>query len=100
MLWKKISVGIVVCVALSLGAGCSSLRLGAKFKVDPASAIKIGHDTKKDVLHKLGQPKRRSVDTEGRVIFTYIWANGDGGGQVYTVAFNKNDIVYVVESSQ
>ena len=100
MLWKKISVGMLVCGALSLGAGCSSLRLGAKFKVDPMSAIKIGHDTKKDVLHKMGQPKRRSIDSEGREIFTYIWANGEGAGQVCTVAFNKNDVVYVVENSQ
>ena len=100
MVWKKMGIGVLIIGALGLGSACSALRLGGKFKVDPLSAIKIGHDTKKDVLHKMGQPKRRSIDSEGREIFTYIWANGEGSGQVCTVAFNKNDVVYVVENSQ
>jgi hypothetical protein len=76
---------------------CTSMALGRRFPIDPRSGLKIGHDQKRDVLRKMGQPYRRFVDTEGREVFTYVWADGKGQGQKAIIAFNANDVVYLVE---
>ena len=82
--------------ALAL-TGCAPLVLGRPFLVDPSKEIKIGHDVKADVLRKMGDPYRRSVDSEGHEMLVYVFADGKGGGQKCVVAFNKNDVAYVVE---
>ena len=87
---------IVMVAALGLAA-CSPLVLGRPFKVDPRSEIKVGHDLKADVLRKMGDPYRRSVDSEGHEMLVYVFADGKGEGQKCVVAFNKNDVAYVVE---
>ena len=76
---------------------CTNLRLGRRFPIDPRSELKIGHDQKTDVLRKMGQPYRRFVDSEGREVFSYVWADGEGQGQKAIIAFNNNDVVYLVE---
>ena len=78
-------------------AACASTSLGRRFAVNPLDAIKVGHDQKKDILKKMGRPYRRSVDSRGREVFTYLWADGKGAGQKCTIGFNKSDVVYVVE---
>lgn len=82
--------------ALGLSA-CAPLVLGRPFQTDPRTAIKVGHDSKADVLRKMGAPYRRSVDSEGHEMLVYVFADGKGEGQKCVVAFNKNDVAYVVE---
>lgn len=93
--------GPLLAVLLTVGflVGCSPILLGSKFKVRPTEAIKVGHDHQKDVLKKMGNPYRRSVDPKGRTLFTYVWTDGKGSGEKCTVAFNKNGIVSLVEVS-
>lgn len=83
--------------ALLLTTGCGALVLGRPFGIDPRAEIKVGHDVKNDVIRKMGPPYRRSVDGEGHEIYVYVWADGEGNGQKCIVAFNKNDIAYVVD---
>lgn len=86
-------------VAITVG-GCASLSLGSRFPINPRQQIKVGHDTEKDVITKMGQPFRRATDAQGRAILTYVWADGKGYGEKCVVAFNKNGLVYVVEVVQ
>ncbi|HET6344628.1 MAG TPA: hypothetical protein VFH51_06830, partial [Myxococcota bacterium] len=89
------SLGLAILLAYAVG--CAPAVLGRPFTVDPKAEIKIGHDSKTDVVRKLGQPFRRSVDSDGHEMFVYVWADGEGGGQKCVVAFNKNEVAYVVE---
>jgi hypothetical protein len=73
------------------------MAIGRRFAVNPQTALKVGHDQKSDVLRKMGQPYRRFVDSEGREVFTYVWADGRGAGQKAIIAFNRNNVVYLVE---
>ena len=84
---------------LLLLASCSPLSLGRPFKVHPGVALKPGHDRTEDVLRKMGPPYRHAVDGRGRVLFTYLWADGEGGGEKCVVAFNENGVVSLVELS-
>ena len=88
---------VTLALALALSPACSSLEIGRRFTVNPNQALKPGHDSKKDVLHKMGSPYRRLTDPKGREIFTYVWTDGEGNGQKCTVAFNKNGLVTFVE---
>ncbi len=82
---------------LSLGTACGPMTIGRPFSVNPEVSIKVGHDQKKDVLKKMGQPFRRNKDAEGREIYTYVWADGKGGGQKCIIVFNKAQTVAIVE---
>ena len=73
------------------------MRIGARFPIDPQKELKVGHDQKADVVRKMGQPYRKFIDSQGHEVFTYVWANGRGGGQKCVIAFNQNDVVYLVE---
>ena len=88
-------------LALLLGSAllsaCAPMQLGRKFQADPIAAIKAGHDQRRDVLVKMGEPYRVSVDAKGREIFTYLWADGRGDGSQCLIAFNKNGVVSLVE---
>lgn len=88
---------IVFFTAAFCLTACGPLTIGRPFKINPSVDLKIGHDQQKDVLRKLGQPFRRTLDAKGRQIFTYLWADGKGAGKKCTVAFNKNGIVSIVE---
>jgi|GEM_PF-2691583 len=76
--------------------GCAPITLGSPFKTDPHK-IKVAHHTKKDVEVMMGQPFRKSVDAKGREIYTYLWADGQGGGMKCIIAFNEEDKVMFVE---
>ena len=82
---------MLLCVA------CGPRFIGRSFAVNTATQIKVGHDQKRDVLQKMGPPVRRTVDGGGGEIFTYLWANGHGGGQKCIIAFNKNGTVSLVQ---
>ena len=88
---------LTLSLVLILSPACSSLEIGSRFTVNPNQALKPGHDSKKDVLQKMGSPYRRLTDPKGREIFTYVWTDGEGNGQKCTVAFNKNGLVTFVE---
>ena len=45
----------------------------------------------------MGQPYRRTLDTRGRVLLTYVWADGQGGGETCLVALNEDGIVALVD---
>ena len=90
-------LALLVCTTLS--NSCMSLRLGHRFAIDPRGELKIGHDQKTDVLRKMGQPYRRFVDTQGHEVFTYVWADGYGNGQKAVIAFNENNVIYLIEVS-
>ncbi len=85
----------LVCAALS----CMPIRLGRRFPINPQTDLKVGHDQKTDVLRKMGRPQRSFIDSEGREVFTYLWADGRGNGQKALIAFNKNNVIYLVEVS-
>ena len=80
-----------------LATACAPRSIGRRFSISTTSKVKVGHDQKRDVLHKLGQPIRRSVDGTGGEIFTYLWADGRGSGHKCIVVFNKNGIVSLVQ---
>lgn len=89
----------VATVAGSLQAfGCARVTIGAPFQIDPHKELKIGHDRKSDVLRKMGQPYRSFVDSLGHEVFTYVWADGQGTGKKCVIAFNQNEVVYLVET--
>ena len=76
---------------------CASPQIGRPFPIDPVRELKIGYDEKTDVLLEMGQPYRTFVDSQGHEVFVYVWADGRGGGQKCLIAFNENDVVYLVE---
>ena len=90
---------LIVVVLVCGSVACGPLWLGARFPVNPQTDLKIGHDQKSDVLRKMGRPYRKFVDSEGREVFTYLWADGKGNGQKALIAFNKNNVVYLIEVS-
>ena len=98
---KKKPSSWLCLTAASLSAAallsCASMALGRRFPMDPRTGLKVGHDQKSDVLKKMGQPFRRFVDSAGREVFTYVWANGKRAGQKAIIAFNKNHVVYLIE---
>ena len=94
MVNKKIAL---ITTGLLLLQACAPLSMGRPFRVDPEIALKPGHDSRGDVLSKMGQPFRKSVDAQGREIFTYLWADGKGNGQKCIILFNKNKTVAWVE---
>ena len=81
------TIGIIIGM-LFLQA-CAPLSMGRPFRVNPEIALKPGHDSRGDVISKMGQHFRKSLDSQGREIFTYLWADGKGGGQKCIVLFNK-----------
>ena len=93
----RITIGIVI--SLCMLTQCSPIQLGRPFKARPTEAIKVGHDHQKDVVKKTGSPYRRSIDPQGRTLFTYVWADGKGNGEKCTIAFNKNGVVALIEVS-
>ena len=91
---------LLVAVLLLCGSvACGPLWLGARFPINPQTDLKIGHDQKSDVLRKLGRPYRTFVDSAGREVFTYLWADGEGNGEKAVIAFNKNNVIYLIEVS-
>ena len=81
----------------SVAIGCSPVTIGRPFPVNPYKAIKVGHDSRKDILNKMGNPYRKNFDAKGREIFTYVWADGKGNGRKCVILFNKNNLVALVE---
>ena len=81
----------------TLVIGCSPVTIGSPFRVNPYKAIKIGHDSRKDIINKMGEPYRKNIDAQGREIFTYVWADGKGNGRKCVILFNKNNLVALVE---
>ena len=94
---KRIALCLFVAATL---AGCSPVTVGRRLSADPRSELKVGYDSKPDVVKKLGPPFRKTVDSKGHEVWTYVWADGNGGGQKYTVAFNGADVVFLVEASE
>jgi hypothetical protein len=91
---------LLIVVALVCGSlACTPIWLGRRFQADPQTALKVGHDQKSDVLRKMGRPYRKFVDSQGREVFTYLWADGNGNGQKAVIAFNKNNVIYLIEVS-
>ncbi len=84
-------------LALVLAGGCASTRIGTPFATDPLRELKIGYDQKEDVVRKMGRPQRSFVDSQGHEVFTYLWADGKGHGQKCVIAFNDNNVVYLIE---
>jgi hypothetical protein len=76
---------------------CAGPQIGRPFPIDPVRELKLGYDEKADVLREMGQPYRSFVDSQGHEVFVYVWADGRGGGQKCLIAFNENDVVYLVE---
>lgn len=93
---RILSLPMVSLLAASLLAACSPLTLGRDFG-DTPQKIKVGYHTAKDVAQMMGPPYRKTIDPTGREIFTYLWADGTGGGRKCVIAFNKQGEVVVVE---
>lgn len=87
---------VVAAVALALAGACGPLVLGSPFRTDPAK-IKVGHDSKKDVMAKMGAPYRTAMDSRGQQVLTYVWADGKGRGEKAIIVLNKNGMVSLVE---
>jgi outer membrane protein assembly factor BamE (lipoprotein component of BamABCDE complex) len=94
---KRFAIAALLLASL---AACSPVTVGRRLTADPRSEVKVGYDAKPDVMKKLGQPYRKTVDSKGHEVWTYVWADGNGGGQKYTVAFNGADVVFLVEASE
>lgn len=72
------------------------LRLGGNFG-DSYLKVKEGYHTKQDVVRIMGEPYARNIDPEGRLIYTYFWADGHGGGQKCIIVFNRKGEVMLKE---
>ncbi len=95
--WKRMARWLLVSIlAAGLAAACAPPRLGAPFGTDPAR-IKVGHDSKKDVIAKMGAPYRKALDSRGQEVLTYVWADGKGRGEKAIIVLNKNGLVSLVE---
>ena len=90
---------VILLLVVVLQFGCASLHIGREFEQRPETSIRVGYHTVTDVEALMGQPYRKAVDGQGRQVYTYLWADGRGSGEKCIVAFNKNDIVYLVEVS-
>ncbi len=90
----------LILAAAVLVSACAPATIGRRLSADPRSELKVGYDAKADVVKKLGQPYRKTVDSKGHEVWTYAWADGNGAGQKYTVAFNGADVVFLVEASE
>lgn len=93
---RSLSLPMASVLVASLLAACSPLTLGRDFG-DTPQKIKIGFHTAKDVVGMMGQPYRRTIDPNGHEIYTYLWADGTGGGRKCVIAFNEKNEVVVVE---
>ena len=89
------ALGLALFAMVALGA-CGATSLGRHFD-DPTQLVKVGYDREEDVVAKMGRPYRRTLDTRGRVLLTYIWADGSGGGETCIVALNEVGIVSLVD---
>lgn len=92
--WARAGLAGLVCLAML--AACSPLRLGQPFRTDPTK-IKVGHDSRQDVLAKMGGPYRAATDSRGQEVLTWVWADGRGKGEKCIVVLNKNGVVSLVE---
>ncbi len=77
--------------------GCATVSLGRQFAADPRTTVKVGLHSKQDIVAAVGPPVRTFLDSRGREVFTYLWADGRGAGEKCLIAFNENAIVYLVE---
>jgi hypothetical protein len=89
--------GLLARLAAVAVMACANPQIGRPFPIDPLRELKVGYDEKADVLREMGQPYRSFVDSQGHEVFVYVWADGRGGGQKCLIAFNENDVVYLVE---
>ncbi len=95
--WRRLGRWLVViALALGLALACAPPRLGKRFGTDP-TRIKVGHDTRKDVVAKMGSPYRKALDSRGQEVLTYVWADGKGRGEKAIIVLNKNGLVSLVE---
>ena len=87
-----------LCAALLAASlfACGGAQLGRPYP-EPTTTLKVGYDREGDVLAKMGAPYRRTLDSRGRMLFTYLWADGKGAGQSCLVAFNEDGIVSLVD---
>ncbi|MEC9071330.1 MAG: hypothetical protein VX938_03085 [Myxococcota bacterium] len=89
-----------LCAALLAASlvtpACGGAQLGRPYP-EPTTTLKVGYDREEDVLAKMGAPYRRTLDSRGRMLFTYLWADGEGAGQSCLVAFNEDGIVSLVD---
>jgi len=86
--------GLLIISLLSVA--CGGVQLGQPYP-EPTTTLKIGYDREEDVLAKMGPPYRRTLDSRGRLLLTYIWADGQGAGQSCLVALNEDGIVALVD---
>lgn len=93
----RLATTVLLCLGVLALSACSPVVLGRRLGVDPRLTFKVGHHEKADVLRELGEPYRRFTDSQGNEVFTYLWVDGLGGGQKCTVAFNQNNVIYLVE---
>lgn len=77
---------------------CAPAKLGQRFRVSPREAVKLGVDNRTTVQSTLGAPQRRFTDPDGREVFVYLWADGEGAGEKYMIAFNTEGVAYLVEA--
>jgi len=79
-----------------LATGCANNSLGLRYPA-PSKTIKLGYDSEADVVQKMGPPFRRSVDSKGRTILTYVWADGGSQSRTCIVGFNAVGIAAVLD---
>ena len=92
------SLRLLAAISLTSLVACAPVQIGRRYSASPRTEVKVGFHTKADVEGKMGPPFRKAVDARGREIYTYVWADGKGGGEKCVIAFNKNGVVYLVET--
>ena len=80
-------------------ASCFPLSLGRRFSSDPHKVVKVGFHQEQDVLDLLGRPYRRTIDSNGRLLLVYLWADGEGAGEKCVIGFNELGVVHSLEVS-
>lgn len=95
--WLKRAALCLLCAWLC--GACFAAPLGRRFSSRALAQIKVGFDTQATVTKKMGSPYRRSVDPSGRALWVYLWADGQGEGEVKVVGFNTRGVVFLVENA-
>ena len=87
---------VALALCFSLVGGCANNSLGLRYPA-PETTIKLGHDTVSDVVTKMGSPFRRSIDSKGRKVLTYVWADGAAESRTCIIAFNIDGIAAILD---
>ena len=78
----QISLNLILSILLAAwSVGCSSM--GQNFDESKVSQIKKGETTEAELIQVFGEPQRRTSNSEGQTILTWIYSESKVKGESY-----------------